>query len=168
MSPSDAPERRQARADVRLAAAWGVAGLGLAVAALLIGRDHPAFASRPPVVDLGSATPALLDTVSFEGRTVRASFDGIVEVADDMTGTTWLTQRGAAFPVHLGDSADVRIEDRLLVYGRLRGRGDERWLDAEAWTRVEGVLDVVPPDSVRFGRAPDRSAAASDRSDPRP
>lgn len=142
--------------------------MGLLVAAVLLGRDHPAFASRPPVVDLGAATVAMLDSVSFAGRTVRASLDGTVEMSDDATGTVWLAQRGQAFPVVLGDTAGVVVMDRLLVHGRLRGRGDDRWLDAEAWTRVEGTTAVVPPDSARFGRAPDHSAATSDRSEARP
>ena len=122
-------------------AAWSVALSGLALAGALLILDQRAGTSpTAPPLELGAASPALLDTLAFRGRRIEASLDGwVAEVAPD--GLVWLGSDALAFPVALPDTADVAEEDRLLVTGRLRGRGGRRWLDATAWSEVRGVAE---------------------------
>lgn len=158
----------------RWGAAWAIANAGLATLLVLLARQSAVFGGTPDL-DLGPTTIAVLDTVSFAGRTVRAQLDGVVESVEP-DGTVWIAATGRAFEVALDedavvDSLGMAPERRLLVVGRLRGADGERWLDAEAWTLVDGAA-ITPPDAVegedRFAPTDDRSAARSDRSaDPR-
>ena len=127
------------RIDLRLGLALLLGLGGLAAAALLIGQEQRSgTAPTSPPVELGAATPRQLDTLAFRGRRIEVSLGGWVsEVAPD--GRVWLGSDAQAFPVSLPDSVDVAVEDRLLVTGRLRGRGGQRWLEAEHWTHVQGM-----------------------------
>ena len=122
--------------DLRLAAAFAVATVGLLVGAALLGRQSFDDALAP--LDLGAATPAELDTVAFGGRRVTASLGGYVadlRAPDEL----WLADGGDAFRVVFPEPHGLDVEDRVLVVGRLRGRGGRRWLEAEAWTPVVGT-----------------------------
>lgn len=121
--------------DVRLAAALAVAALGLLIGAGLFARQSLDDALAP--VDLGAMTPAALDTVSFGGRRVTASLGGYVtdvHAPDQL----WVADAGDAFRVVFPEPPGLGVEDRVLVVGRLRGRGGKRWLEAESWTPVVG------------------------------
>lgn len=149
--------------------AWALVAVGLAVVAALAARRLPALAPRPPVVDLGPTTIAVLDTIPLAERTVLAQLDAVVTGVDAGERRVWVEDRGRTLEVELSaplDTAGLRAERRVLVTGQLRGDGGRRWLDAEAWTLVEGVAVPPAPDSARFGPPPDRSAAAGDRSPP--
>ena len=130
---------RQLEARRVVGLAIGVSGL--MVGAVVIGQELAAgdTPTAPPVA-LGAAHPALLDTLAFRGRRIDASLSGWVSEVD-ADGVVWLGSDALAFPVRLPDSADVRVEDRLLVTGRLRGRGGRRWLHAKTWTPVLGVAE---------------------------
>ena len=121
--------------DIRWATALALAALGLLVAAALLGRESLDAAMAP--VDLGSTTPAYLDTVAFRGRRLSASLGGYV--ADVQAPTElWIADDGDAFRVVFPEPPALDVEDRVLVVGRLRGRRGRRWLEARSWTPVVG------------------------------
>lgn len=115
--------------------------IGLATALVLFVKEQRTgeTPSAPPL-ELGTASPALLDTLAFRGRRIEASLGGWVSEVDPH-GVVWLGSDALAFPVKLPDSARVAVEDRLLVTGRLRGRGGRRWIEARAWTPVRGIAE---------------------------
>lgn len=114
---------------------------GLAVAALLVGREQwEGLSPISPPIKLGAAQPAQLDTIAFQGRRIEASLTGIVvDVAPN--GRVWIGSDAQAFPVALPDTVAAEVEDRLLVTGRLRGQGGQRWLEARSWTYVRGMAE---------------------------
>ena len=122
--------------DYGTAAALLVAAIGLAVGAALLAQENVSatYAAR----DLGAMTPAGLDTVAFEGRRLTASLGGYV-TAFDAPHALWIADDGDAFRVLFPEDPGLEVEDRVLVVGRLRGRGGQRWLEAEAWTPVVGT-----------------------------
>ena len=126
----------------RFAVAVLVAGLGVALAvALAVRQPGGAGGERVEVPD---ATAAVLDTVAVRGRIVRASVDGwVVQVGRD--GEVWVSSGGDAFPVRFPPEAELEVEDRVLVTGRLRARGGRRWLAVTSWARVEPSVPA-PPD----------------------
>ena len=127
--------------DARTVLAFGLGLAGLVVAAFLLGKEQQrGEAPTTPPLELGAVTPAQLDTLSFRGRRIEASLSGWVSEVD-VDGQVWLGSDAQAFPVVLPDTVTVRVEDRLLVTGRLRGRGGRRWIQANAWTPVHGVAE---------------------------
>ena len=119
--------------------AVGLGGLALAVF-LIVQEQRTGETPTAPILELGAAHPALLDTLDFRGRRIEASLSGWVsDVAPD--GQVWLGSDALAFPVRLPDTAWVDVEDRLLVTGRLRGRGGRRWIEARTWIPVRGVAE---------------------------
>ena len=122
--------------DLRLAAALALAAVGLAIGASLTARESFDEALAPR--DLGAMTPAALDTVAFGGRRLTASLSGYVtdvRAPDEL----WIADAGDAFRVVFPEAPGLGVEDRVLVVGRLRGRGGRRWLEASAWTPVVGT-----------------------------
>ena len=122
--------------DRGLAVALLLAAVGLAVWAALLARQSVDVALAPR--DLGAMTPAGLDTVAFGGRRLTASLGGYVAGFASPTAV-WIADDGDAFRVVFPEPPDLGVEDRVLVVGRLRGRGGTRWLEAEEWTPVDGV-----------------------------
>lgn len=89
---------------------------------------------EPPLL-LVDAGAAVLDTVRLGGRRVTATLNGTVtEVAPD--GTVWLDTGSDAFPLLFPDEAVLDVEDRVLAVGRVRAKGDRRWVDVDAWSLV--------------------------------
>ena len=125
----------------RRALTLGIGLGGLAVAALLILQDQRAGETPTAApFELGEALPAHLDTLAFRGRRIEASLSGWVSEVE-ANGTVWLGSDALAFPVLLPESVAVGVEDRLLVTGRLRGRGGRRWIEAKSWTDVRGIAE---------------------------
>lgn len=131
--------RRPSAAPTLAALAVGLGGLAIGIALFGQEQQRGETPTAPPV-ELGATSPARLDTIAFRGRRIEASLGGWVsEVGTD--GAVWLGSDALAFPVRLPDSAAVEVEDRLLVTGRLRGRGGRRWIEAKAWTPVRGIAE---------------------------
>ena len=108
---------------VGLVALWQVADRG----------PIAALAAEPVAVhDVGAGR---LDTLRLRGRAVTASVDGtVVEVGPG--DRVWVDLGDGAFPLRVPDGDSLAVRDRVLAVGRVRGRGGQRWLDVEAWTRV--------------------------------
>ena len=134
-APEDAEpvpdDRRRRGVATAAAAALAVAALVavLVVAGLALHR------SGGRTVDLGDATLAMLDTVAVDGRRVTASFGGVVRAVGP-DGTLWVGTDDHAFAVRGAEADSLRVDDRVLVVGRVRADGHGRWLDARALTRV--------------------------------
>lgn len=124
----------------RLAAAIG--GLGVALAVALMVRQSGGVGGRQARVEMDAATAAQLDTVAVRGRVVRVSMDGLVTQID-AEGEVWLGAGGDAFPLRFPSDPEVSVEDHLLVTGRLRARGGQRWLAVSDWVRIRA--QVMPP-----------------------
>ena len=135
MSAPTSDEQTPSR-DWGWVAALAVAAVGLAVGAALLGREVVSGSAAGR--DLGAMTPAALDTVAFGGRRLTASLGGYV-TGFDAPDALWIADEGDAFRVVFPEPPDLDVEDRVLIVGRLRGRGGERWLAAEDWTPVVGT-----------------------------
>lgn len=132
----------------RLGAAAVLSFAGLAVGGVLLAlQSGPYQAPEAAPLLLVDATATALDTVHLGGRTVTATLNGTV-VEMDTDGAVWLDTGEDAVRLALPEAADLQVEDRLLVVGRLRGRGGRRWVDAEAWSRV---ASRVTTEAVRPG-----------------
>lgn len=131
MTPRAEPPAESSRRASRAGIAFALAAAALAGAGILLWRAQPPAGS----VDLGDAPVGLLDTVSLAGRYVTASLDGSVQgVGAD--GTVWVGTADRAFAVRGALAESLRVEDRVLVFGRVRAGRDGRWLDADALTEV--------------------------------
>ncbi len=128
----------------RTAFAAVLGGLGLALGIALLATQTGVTGGASPQVHLEDATAAQLDTVSVRGRVVQVSMDGVVTQLD-ADGRVWLGAGGDAFPLRFPEAPGVAVEDRVLVTGRLRARGGQRWLAVTDWARVH--TEVRPPPS---------------------
>ena len=122
----------------RTLVAVGVSLAGLGAGLSLGLRQHGPW-RHPEAAPLILVDPdaALLDTVRLRGRRVSASLSGTVQ-AVGAEGTVWLGEGDGAIPLSFDHDPAVAVEDRLLVTGRLRSRGGDRWLEVEGWSRVVG------------------------------
>lgn len=126
---------------MRRRAGWILLAVVLVVVAGAVGLWQ--IADRGPIAALTDAEPVSvydaeagrLDTLRLRGRAVTATVDGtVVEIEDG--GRLLLDVGDGTFPLRLSDADSLQVDDRLLVVGRVRRWGPQRWLDVSAWSRV--------------------------------
>ena len=132
----------------RTAAAWALVAAGLVAAGVALSHFNV------PTVHVAGASVAALDTVDVAGRRVLASLGGVVH-AVGTDGTVWVGTVDRAFAVRGAEAESLRVEERVLVFGRVRAGRGERWLDAHAVARVVAGPSGHPS---RGGERPDSSA----------
>ncbi len=125
---------RPASHGYRLALAFGVAAVVLVAAGLAL--SHVKDVST--ALDLGETRLAVLDTVAVDGRIVTAHVGGVVQ-AIGPDENVWIGTADHAFALRGVEDDSLRLEERVLVSGRVRESGTVRWLDVEALTRVASV-----------------------------
>lgn len=125
---------RPASHDYRLALAFGVAAAVLVVVGVALSVHKDASTA----LDLGETALAVLDTVDVDARIVTAHVGGVVQ-AIGPDENVWIGSADHAFALRGVADDSLRIEERVLVSGRVRESGTVRWLDVETLTRVESV-----------------------------
>ena len=119
-----------------------LAGLGVALAVVLMLRQSE-IGGGDVQVEVEDASAAQLDTVVVRGRVVQVSMNGLATQID-ADGQVWLGSGGDAFPFRFDTDPGLSVEDHVLVTGRLRARGGQRWVAVSDWVRIRRAATPPP------------------------